>query len=152
MRYSICTFAGFKHFITTQQVYGFGNMPLFCRPRKKPFTHRFPSTATPSFLTDPHPVHTEDDVLHIKNLPNFEDALGQRDSELLISYLTVPYLRLPLVLTFFSTEDRYLLGTSFFFSCSNLSSNLEFTPSRARSSGMSSTVFFLSQEGIYLPS
>jgi hypothetical protein len=81
-------------------------MPLFCRPRKKPFTHRFPSTATPAFLTDPHPVRTEDDVLHIKNLPNFEDALGQRDSELLISYLTVPYLRLPLVVTFFSTEDR----------------------------------------------
>lgn len=32
--------------------------------------------------------------------------MGQRDSELLISYLTVPYLRLPLTLTFFSTEDR----------------------------------------------
>ena len=32
--------------------------------------------------------------------------LGQRDSELLISYLTVPYLRLPLVVTFFSTDDR----------------------------------------------
>ena len=32
--------------------------------------------------------------------------LGQRDSELLISYLTVPYLRLPLVLTFFSSDDR----------------------------------------------
>lgn len=52
------------------------------------------------------PVNTEDDVLHIKNLPNFEDALGQRDSELLISYLTVPYIRLPLILSFFSTEDR----------------------------------------------
>ena len=32
--------------------------------------------------------------------------LGQRDSELLISFLTVPYLRVPLVLTFFATEDR----------------------------------------------
>jgi hypothetical protein len=27
---------------------------LYCRPKKKPFTHRFPSTATPSFLTAPH--------------------------------------------------------------------------------------------------
>jgi len=79
---------------------------LYCRPKKRPFTHRFPSTATPSFLTDPHPVATEDDVLHIKNLPSFDDAIGQRDSELLISYLTVPYIRLPLVMTFFSTEDR----------------------------------------------
>jgi hypothetical protein len=32
--------------------------------------------------------------------------LGQHDSELLISYLTVPYLRLPLVLTFFASDDR----------------------------------------------
>jgi hypothetical protein len=114
-------------------VLAFGLM-LYCRPKKKPFTHRFPSTATPSFLTNPHPVNTEDDVLHIKvgtlsffylflfvffsvcvlqykkmhfqNLPSFDDALGQRDSELLISYLTVPYLRIPLVMTFFSTEDR----------------------------------------------
>eukprot|EP00808_Paulinella_micropora_P006835 g75373.t1 len=33
-------------------------------------------------------------------------VLGQRDSELLLSYLTVPYMRLPLVLSFFATEDR----------------------------------------------
>jgi hypothetical protein len=33
-------------------------------------------------------------------------VLSQRDSELLISFLTVPYLRLPLVLTFFASEDR----------------------------------------------
>lgn len=32
--------------------------------------------------------------------------LGQRDSELLISFLTVPYIRLPLVLTFFASDDR----------------------------------------------
>lgn len=70
------------------------------------FTHRYPSMTSPSHLTDPHIVRTEDDVLHIKNLPSFEDAIGQQDSELLISYLTVPYIRVPLVLTFFSTEDR----------------------------------------------
>ena len=29
-----------------------------------------------------------------------------KDSELLISYLTVPYLRIPLVLSLFATEDR----------------------------------------------
>eukprot|EP01087_Luapelamoeba_hula_P004848 TRINITY_DN1482_c0_g1_i1.p1 TRINITY_DN1482_c0_g1~~TRINITY_DN1482_c0_g1_i1.p1 ORF type:complete len:4317 (-),score=602.49 TRINITY_DN1482_c0_g1_i1:51-13001(-) len=87
-------------------IIAYGQFLLHCRPKKKPFTHRFPSVATPSFLTTPHPVETEDDVLHIKNLPSFEEALGQRDAELLISYLTVPYMRLPLVMTFFSTEDR----------------------------------------------
>jgi hypothetical protein len=31
---------------------------------------------------------------------------GQRDSELLLSFLTVPYLRVPLVASFFAAEDR----------------------------------------------
>lgn len=72
-----------------------------------PAAHVFCLQATPSFLTDPHDAKTEDDVLHIRNLPSFDDALGQRDSELLISYLTVPYLRLPLVMSFFSTQVYY---------------------------------------------
>ena len=33
-------------------------------------------------------------------------ALGQHDSELLLSYLTVPYLRIPLVMSFFASDDR----------------------------------------------
>ena len=33
-------------------------------------------------------------------------VLSQRDSELLLSFLTVPYMRLPLVWTFFASEDR----------------------------------------------
>ncbi len=33
-------------------------------------------------------------------------ALGQHDSELLLSYLTVPYLRIPLVVSFFASDDR----------------------------------------------
>lgn len=49
---------------------------------------------------------TEDDVLHAQNLPSFEGLLGQEDSERLLSSLTVPYLRVPLVLSFFTTEDR----------------------------------------------
>ena len=81
-------------------------MELVCKPRKGPFTHRYPSPAVPGLLTTPHPAETEDDVLHIKTLPTFDDSLGQRDSELFLSYLTVPYMRLPLCLTFFATEDR----------------------------------------------
>ena len=51
-------------------------------------------------------LRTEDDVLYIPTLPDFDGSLGQHDSELLLSYLTVPYIRLPLVLNFFATEDR----------------------------------------------
>ena len=79
-------------------------------PEEQLPTHRFPSTATPSFYVPLPTIRTEDDVIYRPNLPNFEDSFGQvlnqRDSELLISYLTVPYMRIPLVLTFFSTEDR----------------------------------------------
>lgn len=133
----------------------FQGIVLKCRPEpdrdakgetfskeRQPPTHRFPSTATPSFyVTDLPAIRTEDDVIYRPNLPGFEDdpdplkrlkaipprggwvggdrkkaaasasaprqqVLGQHDSELLISYLTVPYLRLPLVLTFFATDDR----------------------------------------------
>ena len=52
------------------------------------------------------PVKTEDDVLYTRDLPTFEDELFGQDCELLMSYLTVPYLRIPLVLGFFSTEVR----------------------------------------------
>ena len=55
----------------------------------------------------------EDDILHIVDLPDFGEldvasarALGQHDSELLLSYLTVPYLRIPLLLEFFGSGDR----------------------------------------------
>ena len=68
---------------------------LKCYP-DPPFTGnsvRYPSAALPSNLASPHEVNTEDDVLHIKNLPNFGGVLGQQDSELLLSMLTVPYLR-----------------------------------------------------------
>jgi hypothetical protein len=35
-----------------------------------------------------------------------QSHLSQRDSELLLSFLTVPYIRMPLVLQFFSSNDR----------------------------------------------
>jgi hypothetical protein len=73
-------------------------------------SQRFPSTATPSFYVAAPVIRSEDDVIYRPNLPSFDNEYGQvlnqRDSELLISYLTVPYMRLPLLITFFSTEDR----------------------------------------------
>jgi uncharacterized membrane protein YgcG len=92
---------------------------LRCRPapRKKgdPIPkHRYPSVATASFYVEPPRIRTEDDVIYRPNLPSFQtderpelgQMLGQRDSELLLSFLTAPYLRLPVVLTFFATDDR----------------------------------------------
>ena len=69
---------------------------LKCYP-DPPFTDnavRYPSAAVPSNLAAPHEINSEDDVLHVKNLPSFgSSGLGQQDSELLLSMLTVPYLR-----------------------------------------------------------
>ncbi|GAB5371987.1 hypothetical protein AAMO2058_001626900 [Amorphochlora amoebiformis] len=66
-----------------------------------------PTPADTSELVKPHgPAENEVDILYIKALPNFDKTIGQRDSELLLSYLTVPYLRIPLILGFFATEER----------------------------------------------
>ena len=67
---------------------------------------RYASNAAPGPYCAPAAVATEDDVLHVKQLPNFGYALGQHDAELLLSYLTVPYLRVPLVVSFFAADDR----------------------------------------------
>jgi len=74
-------------------------------------TTRAPASgADPSALCGKK-IRCEDDVLHVKPLPDFGERLSQRDSELLVSYLTTPYLRIPLVLWFFATPDRiYALG------------------------------------------
>ena len=51
-------------------------------------------------------VLSEDDVLHVKSLPTFDGRLKAHDSELLLQYLTVPYLRIPLLLRFFADRSR----------------------------------------------
>ena len=51
-------------------------------------------------------VRSEDDVLYTRELPNFENVLYGQDCELLMTYLTVPRLRIPLVLSFFATAER----------------------------------------------
>jgi ankyrin repeat protein/thiol-disulfide isomerase/thioredoxin len=66
----------------------------------------FPSHTRASQYTAPNEVHTENDVLHLTTLPDFDGALSQRDAELFLSYLTVPYLRIPLLLDFFSKDYR----------------------------------------------
>lgn len=52
-------------------------------------------------------VRTEDDVLHLDNkeLPTFGHVLTPSDSEKFIQFLTVPYIRIPLILNFFANGD-----------------------------------------------
>ena len=64
-----------------------------------------PSQANPSILLGER-VDTEDDILHIRTLPDFDGTLGAKDCELMLQYLTAPYMRIPLLLNFFSNEVR----------------------------------------------
>ena len=47
-----------------------------------------------------------EDVLHIRQLPDFDRRISPRSCELLLQYLTVPYLRIPLVLQFFAQQEH----------------------------------------------
>eukprot|EP00755_Sulcionema_specki_P005608 Sspe_Gene.33212::Locus_16237_Transcript_1_1_Confidence_1.000_Length_12018::g.33212::m.33212 len=96
----------FDDFNQRYQVQAFGMVLI---PLARPDKHRWPSYAAPARFTFPNEAITEDDILHIKTLPSFGDIMGQRDSELLLSYLTTPYVRVPLVLHFFATEERVSL-------------------------------------------
>lgn len=73
---------------------------LFRKPKRVA-----PSGADPSVLVNQQIEH-EEDVLHVQTMPTFNDKLTQSASELLVTYLTAPYLRIPLVLHFFSNHDH----------------------------------------------
>ena len=64
-----------------------------------------PSAAQPSAFVD-EVISTEDDVLYVKNLPDFGGRLSGHNAELLLQYLTAPYLRIPLLLSFFCDDMR----------------------------------------------
>eukprot|EP01065_Artemidia_motanka_P043555 TRINITY_DN6056_c0_g2_i1.p1 TRINITY_DN6056_c0_g2~~TRINITY_DN6056_c0_g2_i1.p1 ORF type:complete len:3869 (+),score=962.49 TRINITY_DN6056_c0_g2_i1:109-11715(+) len=49
---------------------------------------------------------TEDDVLGVADPPSFGGSLNEQDSEDLLTYLTAPAVRIPLVLAFFTNHDR----------------------------------------------
>ncbi|GLE02886.1 hypothetical protein PINS_up011750 [Pythium insidiosum] len=59
-------------------------------------------------------VVTEDDIMHLDRLPSFQGTLSSEEAEYLLSYLTVPYARIPLIVTFFASRDRvtYLFNPS----------------------------------------
>ena len=51
----------------------------------------------------------EEDIIHADVLNTFHDTLSIEESEQLFSFLTTSYLRIPLVLNFFSERDRVVL-------------------------------------------
>jgi hypothetical protein len=69
---------------------------------------RYPSDCVASRYTEEHFAATEDDILHIRELNalQFDRTLTQSDIERMLSILTVPYLRCPLMLNFFAAEER----------------------------------------------
>eukprot|EP01062_Namystynia_karyoxenos_P055818 TRINITY_DN4684_c0_g1_i2.p1 TRINITY_DN4684_c0_g1~~TRINITY_DN4684_c0_g1_i2.p1 ORF type:complete len:1593 (+),score=435.58 TRINITY_DN4684_c0_g1_i2:1751-6529(+) len=68
-------------------------------------TPRDASPADPTALCG-SAVADEADVLALPAVPTFGGALRPSDSELLLCLLTVPYIRIPLVLAFFADRDR----------------------------------------------
>lgn len=71
-----------------------------------------PSAADPSALlqfelgSGELRVKREEDVLHLKQLPSFDGALNDSEAELFMQYLTVPYLRVPLLMHFFAQPSH----------------------------------------------
>jgi hypothetical protein len=56
--------------------------------------------------SNPNAEWTEEDVIHNSAPPLFDSLLSVETSERLMSILTAPYLRIPLVLSFFANKDR----------------------------------------------
>ena len=52
------------------------------------------------------PTPSEDDILHCDKLPTFGGTISREESEQLLSFLTVDYIRIPLVVGFFASQDR----------------------------------------------
>lgn len=105
IQYEISRFRGLDQDIADVEVKGWANRNLvFCDSLDSPANVK-------ALLNNNDSVNqgqevTEDDVLFAENLPLFQQTLSVEESELLCSYLTVPYARIPLIVEFFGTKDR----------------------------------------------
>lgn len=73
--------------------------------RGGPKPRRAPSAADASTVAGA-PLSSEDDVLHMRHLPDFGGALKASDVEVMLQTLLAPYLRIPLLLNFFADPSR----------------------------------------------
>ena len=67
---------------------------------------RVPPSASDASTFAGAAVAEEEDVLHLRHVPDFGGVLRPADSEVLLQCLLVPYLRLPLLLQFFAETSR----------------------------------------------
>ena len=72
---------------------------------KKQVARAPPSSADPSYLARDL-VENEEDVLYLQELPDFDGTLHPSDAELVLQYLTAPYVRIPLLLQLFTDKIR----------------------------------------------
>jgi hypothetical protein len=90
----------------TKRAFGVPKMPKLQKMLgRAPRPRLPPSAADPSALVGQQ-LDTEDDVLHVRHLPDFRGNLRAADAELLLQALLHPYLRVPLVLRFFAEPSR----------------------------------------------
>lgn len=103
LRWEAVNFRGQDMDTADVSVDAFGGREIFFG--EGPVVH---SPTNVSLMLDiPHP--TEDDILHFDKLPTFGNTISREESELLLSYLTVDYLRIPLVVSFFSLPKIVLI-------------------------------------------
>ena len=85
-----------------------GEIELFVRGKSPPkHDAKFPQSpanlgAYKEFQNISGKTLCEDDVLFAKTLPTFDATLSSEDAERLCSYLTAPYLRIPMLLDYFA--------------------------------------------------
>jgi Protein of unknown function (DUF3638)/Protein of unknown function (DUF3645) len=72
---------------------------------------KYKSPADPTRYVNKKVVR-EGDILAAKSLPTFNDTLTEEMAQSLFAFLTVPYLRTPLVVSFFASRDRVELLTN----------------------------------------
>lgn len=93
------TVRGNENHIANLTVHGFGQRKLvWGNPLHSPTLLSPSDVGAMLGRADP----TEEDVLHTDDLPRFHGTLSSEESEALLSYLTVGYIRVPLVAHFFA--------------------------------------------------
>ncbi|KAF1319029.1 hypothetical protein FI667_g13369, partial [Globisporangium splendens] len=112
LQWEVTNFRGSDQDIADVEVVGFmerkiyfGEGPVISSPAELGSLLLSATSGSSSAQSLPTPI-TEDDIMHLTDLPTFNGTLSPEESEYLMSYLTVPYSRIPLVAAFFSSRDR----------------------------------------------
>lgn len=104
--YQVCGFGGFELRPHQRAPPQKGMLQGFIGMFKGGPQPRAPCSGADASIVADAEVNAEDDVLHLTTLPSFSHTLAPSDSERLIQMLTVPYIRIPLILAFLADESR----------------------------------------------